>query len=184
MAEITLTPPRSFVIGSTVQWRVRSTDYPPDGSRTAEIAFVTSSDSRQVAASDYGDGTWLVSITPAESGAFEPELYRYQFNVTEGSDRFSIASGIIEACANYAAISGGLDDRSSNAKIYDAITAVMEGKATQDQSSLAIGGRSLSRYSWEELISARGHHAHLMNDAERMARGLMPRGHRTVRFTR
>jgi len=125
-----------------------------------------------------------VEIDDTASAAFQTGFYRYQVNVTDGTNRFSIGGGVIEACPDYAAVSGGLDDRSSNARIYDAITAVMEGKATQDQSSLAIGGRSLSRYSWEELIAARGHYAHQMTDQERLARGFMPRGARSVRFVR
>jgi len=183
MATIALAPPRAFVVGSTVQWRIKDVDYPaPDW--VATLAFVASSDSQVITATDNGDGTHLVEIDDAASVLFVPGIYRYQVNVTDGSNRFSIRTGVIEALPNYADAGDGLDDRSPNARIYDAITAILVGKASTDQSSMSVEGRSLSRYSWEELMSARGAHAHMLTDDERLARGFMPRGAQRVRFTR
>lgn len=183
MATIGFTAPARFIQGVTVQWRARHVDYDP-ATWSLEAAFVAHSDARTVAATDYGDGSFLVEISSTVSAEFEPGVYRYQLTVSSGSQRFPIGGGVIECVQDYANVSDGHDGRSPDAVIYDAITAVMQGKATQDQSNLAIGGRSLSRYTWDELIDARGYHAHQMHDEERMARGYMPRQAGQVRFTR
>ena len=180
---IPLCAPRFFVIGSTLQWRVLDSDYPPS-TWSATVVFVSSSDQQSKAGSDYGDGSHLLELTPAESALFEAGMYRFQVNVTDGTDRFTIAQGVIEARPDYAEISGGIDDRSSPARIFDAITAMLERKATHDQSSLAVGGRSLSRYSWDELVRMRGHFAHQLDDEERAARGFAPKRNTQIRFTR
>lgn len=183
MSDIQLNPPRAFVIGSTLQFRVNAPDYVPP-TWTGEFALVSTSDAQQFPGTDNGDSTHLFTLTAAQTAGFAIGLYRFQINVTSGVERHTVLAGSVEALGNYAAITGGLDDRSSAAKIYDAISAMMEGKATHDQSSLAVGGRSLSRYSWPELMEARGHYAHAMSDEERMNRGFSPRGPRTIRFTR
>jgi hypothetical protein len=48
------------------------------------------------------------------------------------------------------------DPRSSNQKIYEAIVATIEGRASQDQMSYSIAGRSLSRMSVQDLIEFEG----------------------------
>jgi hypothetical protein len=47
------------------------------------------------------------------------------------------------------------DLRSQNRRTLDALNAMLEGKATRDQTSLSINGRSISRMSWPELLAAR-----------------------------
>lgn len=174
--------PAQFIRGDTVKWRERSSDYPP-GTWSSELALASSNDHVEVAGSDYGDGTHLVALTPAQTAALLPGVvYTYQVSVTDGTDRYTIARGAIKCVADVAAVSGGLDDRSPAAIIYDAILALMQGKATSDQQSLSIDNRSLSRYSWEELSNEIGRQAHRMTGSERLARGMMPRAPRTTRF--
>ena len=47
------------------------------------------------------------------------------------------------------------DLRTPAEKTLEAIEALLQGKATQDQSSVSYNGRSISRFSWEELQNAR-----------------------------
>lgn len=182
MTDVMTDPPRAFVAGSTLQFRVNVSDYPaPNWS--AMFALITTDNAETFAGTNYGDGQHLFTLTPTQSD-IPARLYRYQINVTDGTDRHTVRAGSIEVVANYEAVTGGLDDRSHAARIFDAINHLLEGKAKSDESSLAVGGRSLSTYTWDELVMNRGYFAHQMTDEERMARGYAPRGPRTIRFVR
>lgn len=183
MTEPTHQPPLKLIAGTTVEWLIRADDYPAP-TWTGELALVMDSDAQQIATTDNGNGEHLVRLDPAVSALLQRGIYRWQVTLTDGTDRHPVQTGVLEVIADYAAINGGLDDRSDNAKLYDAITAVMLGKASSDQSSMAIGGRSLSRYTWDELSQMRGAFAHQMTDSERMARGFSPSTPPQVRFVR
>ena len=64
-----------------------------------------------------------------------------------------VDSGRTEITINLANTNADL--RSHAKKVLDAIEAVIEGRATIDQSSFSLGGRSLSRMSVEELMTFR-----------------------------
>ena len=69
----------------------------------------------------------------------------------------------------------GYDNRSHVKKVLDALEATLENKASQDQLSYSIAGRSLSRLSPTELIQWRDRYREEYNrevQAERIAQGL------------
>ena len=55
------------------------------------------------------------------------------------------------------------DPRSDNKIILDAITAVIKGRATKDQESYSINGRSLSRTPLKDLMDMQSHYQALYN---------------------
>lgn len=185
MNEIPLTAPRLITAGTTVRFRTYERDYlPPDWVGT--LALVTSSTAVRFTSTDNGDDSHLFTISPAESSALDPGAHRYQITLEETatSERHLVRQGVIEVLRDFAAASDGYDGRSHAAVVFDAICAMIERKATHDQSSLAVGGRSLSRYSPAELLEWKGHYAHQMTDDERISRGYAPSGPRKIRFTR
>ena len=84
------------------------------------------------------------------AGDWEWQLYAIR---SSDSERVTLDYGITKF------VLGELDTnndlRSHAKKVLDAIEAVIEGRATIDQSSFSLGGRSLSRMSVDELMTFR-----------------------------
>jgi hypothetical protein len=72
-----------------------------------------------------------------------------------GPIRQSLGSGQIRILENPAAAVAGFDGRTSARKVFDSITAVIEGRATKDQEEYSIAGRSLKRTPIEDLLVLR-----------------------------
>ena len=183
MSNLPSAPPQAFVAGTNLDFLIDPGDYAPP-TYACTWSIVSSSSSQSFAGVDDGNGSFQFTLTGAQTAVLGVDHYRYQFTCTEGDNRYLVKMGAIEVLPALADVSGGLDTRSSAAILFDAIDAVMMQKATQDQSSLAIGGRSLSRYSWIDLSQMRGYYAHQMTNTERIERGFSPYGSQQVRFVR
>jgi hypothetical protein len=138
-----------------------------------------------ITATDNGDGTHLVNLAPATTAAYTAGKYRWQAYVSDSDDRYLVDSGTIEIKPNFAVQTNGYDDRGHVKTVLDAIEAVIEGRATKDQMSYSIAGRSLSLTPIPDLIVLREKYkAEYANEvrAERIANGLGHIGKILVRF--
>ena len=90
-------------------------------------------------------------ISTSDTGSYAKGEYNWVSYITRTSDaaRVKIAEGYIEIQDNYATTSASV--RSHAKIVLDAVKAVIENRATMDQSSMSIAGRSLSRMSISEL---------------------------------
>jgi hypothetical protein len=81
--------------------------------------------------------------------------YNWVAYITRSSDsaRIKLSEGFTEIQENYATTTSSV--RSHAKKVLDAIEAVIENRATMDQSSMSIAGRSLSRLTIDELLQFR-----------------------------
>lgn len=84
------------------------------------------------------------------AGDWEWQLYAIR---TSDSERITLDYGITKFVLGE--LDTNTDLRSHAKKVLDAIEAVIEGRATIDQSSFSLGGRSLSRMSIDELMTFR-----------------------------
>ena len=99
---------------------------------------------------------YLIEVTSTASASYTVGIYHWDAFITRDSDsaRIRVDSGQWEVIANLA--SATTDPRSQNKKILDAIVAIIEGRASQDQMSYSIAGRSLSRMSIDDLLQFEG----------------------------
>lgn len=99
---------------------------------------------------------YLIELSSSTTNAYTVGIYHWDAYITRTSDsaRIRIDNGQWEVVPNLA--SATTDPRSSNKKILDAIVAVIEGRASQDQMSYSIAGRSLSRMSIDDLLQFEG----------------------------
>ncbi len=150
--------PSQIVAGDRIAWKRTDlgTDYNPtsyaltysarleDGG-TTEIAITASESSL-----DY-----IVEVAAATSAAYTVGVYHWQAYITRSSDseRITIDNGTWEVLTNRDAAT--TDPRSHVEKVIDAIEAVIEGRASQDQAGYSIAGRSLSRTPIPELLVLR-----------------------------
>lgn len=92
-------------------------------------------------------GRYLVEVSAATTADWVPGAYDWACYATKSGEKWFVAEGTVEI------VEGGTarDARSHARKMLDAIEATLQGKATRDQQSLSIAGRSISRYTPDEL---------------------------------
>ena len=149
--------PSDFIKGDTVLFYYADGEFDSSADSFA-VNFANQYDSQVAAGADNGDSRWLVTITAANSSKFVSDSpYQWSAVVTEaGGNVHTVERGRIEVYSDYTDLQAN-DARTYWEKILDAIEAITLNKASDDQSSLAVGGRSLSRYSWDELMRLRNH---------------------------
>ena len=112
---------------------------------------------------------YIVEVISATTAAYSPSTYRWAaFITTSDSQRVTVDTGFLAVEANYAITTA--DQRSHAKKVLDNIKAVMENRATIDQSSFSIAGRSLSRMSVDELFTYRDRYQTEYNQEIKRAR--------------
>jgi len=93
-----------------------------------------------------------LAVPAATSGEYLPGQYHWLARAVNGPDVWTVNRGFLTVDANLA--KSGLEYRDFWQRTRDALKAVIENRATTDQQSMSIGGRSLSRMSWDELLRA------------------------------
>lgn len=109
----------------------------------------------------------------ATTADWEPGKYRWQATVSDGTDRFTVGTGSTQVLADLS--QAGQGEICHVEKVISAIEAMLEGKATTDQQSFSVAGRTLSRYTIPELLAWRDKYkAELvrLERAERLSQGL------------
>ena len=168
------TEPVSFVAGDFVEWTKTLSDFPAD-EYDLTYAFVKADS--QFTVTCVADGTdhyAEVSITESDQ---DPGVYRWQAYATSDDDteRYLVGSGTTEVFTNFSDQTSGYDPRTDAEKMLEALNATLVGKASQDQLSLSIAGRSLSRMDsgallkWRDTMKAE---VRRERDAEKAAAGL------------
>lgn len=161
-AEIPEGTPASFLRGDTVKWYAEYDNYSPDDGWVLTYTFVSENSVVQLTSqiTDNGDGRWLVNIPATTSAGYTHDEYKYQAYVTYSGERWCVERGRITILPNYAAASGTFDDREHVKATLDALEALIAGKPLAgDATSYAIGGRSITRLSPEELYQWRNRYA-------------------------
>jgi hypothetical protein len=184
-AEIPTYEPEEFTRGDTVKWKINLPDYAPQDGWTLKYSFVTSSGQVDVTGTDNGDGYHLVTIDSTTSQSFSAGDWSWQAYVEKAGERYTVRRGTLVVKEDFASQTSGYDARTHVKKVLDALEATILGKATSDQLSYTIAGRSLSRMSPSELIHWRDiYRAEYEREkrAERIRRGLGHKGVVRVRF--
>lgn len=147
--------PTEIIAGDRSQWTISDGDRLPASWTLTYSLLKKDCDRIEITASDNGDGTHLVTVLAATTADWEPGDYHWQRHFTNGAVRETTGSGWVTVKPDYATAT--IDPRSSVKKTLDALEAVRENKANNDQLSMSIQGRSISRMSWDELNQAHSH---------------------------
>ena len=99
--------------------------------------------------------TYYIEAASSSTTGYAVGDYIWEAYITKASDsnRVMVDSGRTTISQNLADTNADL--RSHAKKVLDAIEAVIENRASMDQSSMSIAGRSLSRMSIDELMTFR-----------------------------
>lgn len=187
MSDIPTTEPNEIRAGTTVSWQRNdlSADYPAS-SYTLKYYLVNASVKITITASANGDN-YQVSLAKATTAAYTVGKYEWSAVVDNGTVAYEIDKGTIEILTDYSAAGiTKFDYRTSAQTIYEAVSAVIEGRATQDQESYSIQGRALSKTPIADLLLLRSTFKSIWEKektAERLKNGGESRNRIKVRFT-
>ena len=149
---IPTTEPTEIRAGDSVKWTRSLSDYPAS-TWTLSYALRGPGEIDITASADGDDHS--VSELPATTAGWTEGIYNWVAKVTDGTDTYTIDEGTVEILEDLAAVTGAYDGRSHAKKVLDAIEAVIEGRASQDQMSYTIAGRSLARTPIPDLLKLR-----------------------------
>lgn len=178
--------PTEIVAGDTVTWKIKE-----DADRTAadgwvlKYSFVIKGKYVTVTCSDSGDGYHLAEISAADSKSYAAGEYSWQSYITKAAERYRVNTGRLKVLPNFETLTAGFDNRSHWQIVLTNVEAVLENRATRDQSSYTINGRQLSRTPVADLLmlynTAKTNVAN-EEKAERLRKGLGTNGTVLVRF--
>ncbi len=162
-----MTEPEKVVAGDSVSWTITDSEH-PGPTWAISYALVNSDGDHRTLTSTANVEEHTVTLTPAQTADWQPGTYTWQRYANDGSDRVTTGSGSIEVAADLQP--GSVDLRTTAKQILDAIDAVLKGKASQDQLTYSLNGRSLTRMTWADLIAARSHFKREVDREEAAAR--------------
>lgn len=163
MPDVATVEPRELRAGDTWAWRIERlrADYPASLWQL-RYEFKNADEAFEILATADGDD-FAVAVTPTVSATRVGGLYRWVAfvqqtettgtppdEVTTVTARHTVGTGPVLILANYDD-DDALDGRSFWRRVYDNVSAVLEGRASKDQQSYTINGRSLNRMPLEEL---------------------------------
>ena len=96
---------------------------------------------------------YTISVPDSTTVSYTKGDYTWQEYISNATDRIVLNTGFVTLEPNLDADTS--DPRSFWAKVLDAIEATIENRASIDQSSMSIAGRSLSRMTIDELLTLR-----------------------------
>jgi len=98
---------------------------------------------------------YIIEISSATTAAYATGDFHWYAFITRSSDseRIAVDDGYAKIELDFADTNA--DHRSHAKKVLDAIEAVLENRASQDQMSYSIAGRSLARMSIDDLMTFR-----------------------------
>jgi hypothetical protein len=147
--------PDRLIAGDRWTWKRTDlgSDYPP-ASYALSYSFrleAAGSVEQEITAVESGQD-YIVEVGSAETASYPAGTYVWQAYITRSSDseRITVGRGVTEIVADRAQAPD--DPRSHVKKVLDALEALIEGKASVDQLSYSIAGRSVSRLSPDELL--------------------------------
>ena len=151
------TEPIELQLGDFWAWKRvdLSTDYPTDAyslSYEFNLNEGATASNFTLTASEAND-EYIISTSSTTSYTKGTYNWIAYITKTANSARIKIGEGFTEIQENYATTSASV--RSHAKIVLDAVEAVIENRATMDQSSMSIAGRSLSRMSIDELMTFR-----------------------------
>lgn len=124
------------------------------------------------------------AVPGAQTADWLPGVYAYTIRATLGDDVHAVESGSITVLPDLASLPVGTETRTQNQRTLDAIDAVIEKRASQDQQRYVINNRELWRTPIADLLKLRALYVGLVSQDNAVARGGSRYGRSIrVRFT-
>ena len=144
--------PETLRAGSFWRWKRPLTDYPV-GSHSLHYEFrLSASTAFSITATESSDpNEYIVEVGSSTTASYAAGLYYWSARIKRTSDNEFITLYEGQTTVEPDPAGTGYDPRSHAQICLDALEAVMERRATTDQLSMSIDGRSLSRMDNDSL---------------------------------
>ena len=166
--------PDVLYVGDNWLWKRDLTDY-PRADYTLSYSFrLLSSTATEISLgasviTESETSLYTIDVPRATTTGYTKGDYTYQEYITNSSsERLVLNKGVATVKSNLDADTG--DPRSHNRIVFDALEATLENRASIDQMSMSIAGRSLSRMSPQELRDWYSHYKHLVINEDKVSR--------------
>jgi hypothetical protein len=150
--------PASITAGDTVSWTRDLAAYPRSAGWSLHYALVgmASVYAIQASAGSNADG-FAMKVLATDSAGWAPGDYTVQEYATQvDGTRETVGISRITVLVNLALVgSAGTDTRSPARRIYQAISAVLEGRATEAELEVQVNGRTIKYIPVTDLLVLR-----------------------------
>lgn len=146
-----MTTPTRLNAGFSLAWVASFPGFTASEGWSLSYQLTNHTNAHTIPATALGDDFQVV-ISPALSSTFAPGSYRLFAIAQKADDRRILANTSFEVLPD---ITKAVDLRSTAERTLEAIEALLEGKATDDQQMIQYNGRTLSRYTFEALETLR-----------------------------
>ena len=158
VAEAPELEPAQLVIGDFVQWKRSDIvqDYPTASYSAEYVARIDKGGSSEIKiAATEASTYYLFTVESTDSASYEAGIYNWQLEITQTSsgNRVVVDRGHFEILVDLDA--NNVDPRMHAEIMVAKIESLLQGKADSDVSNYAIGNRSLTKLSFQELMDAR-----------------------------
>ena len=167
--------PDTLYVGDNFLWKRDLTDYPVASYSLSYSFRLLTSAATEIALGDSvitesDTSVYTINVPSSTTTDYTKGDYTYQEYITKtsGSERLVLNTGLVSLKSNFDADTG--DPRSSARIILQALEATMENRATIDQMSMSIAGRSLSRMSPAELNDWKSRYKALVSNEDKKSR--------------
>ncbi len=150
-----------IVAGDTVDFLTSVPDFPPSAGYTLKFRLVPLAGGTAIewTAATGDDDQYRTQVGPAITAPYAADDYNWFSWVEKSGARYSVGQGTCRIKPDPAVLTTAYDGRSHPARVLAAIEAVLEKRATMDQESYSIGGRTLARMSVGDLMRFRQRYA-------------------------
>jgi len=166
----------TIIIGDTLDFETTVAGYPASDGWTLKYRLIPRVSGTPIAitAATASDGTsYRVTVAPAVTVAYGAGDFTWYAWVEKVGARVTVDDGLVTVKGDPSALTAS-DGRSTVRQIFDAIEAVIKGRASKDQEEYTIGSRSLKRTPIADLLVLRDRYkAEVENEvaAEKIADG-------------
>lgn len=176
--------PTTIIAGNTYEWYATSGDKTPEEGYTLEYVL-TGPSTGSITGSTYDTQTFYVKATATFTAALTAGTYTMYGLLSDGTDRFTYSTTVLDVKANPATAGAGYDARSHARRTLDLIKTAIENITPDGVVSLSIAGRSKTNYSIGELLKLKSYYeAEVEREAaeERISKGMTGKSQIYLRF--
>ena len=152
--------PTEIIVGDFVQFKITkfSEDYSNSAYTMRFVARISTGGATEVKVDATASGDdYLFAVPSATSANYTVGTYHYQLEIERNSDneRIVVDRGEIDIATDF---DNQVDPRHHAEIMLGKIEGILEGKADSDVSSYSINGRSLSKFTPDELVQWRDYY--------------------------
>lgn len=143
--------PAKIYAGNTLKFTDTLSDYSAADGWTLAYYIVGTVDQPTFSSTPSGRD-FSFTVDAVTTGTLAPGVHAYQAKVSKAGEVYTVDEGIFSIVQDFAKATAAFDPRSPVRIAFENVTAMMQGRATKEEASYMIAGRSLSRLTPKEVM--------------------------------